>query len=231
MCTEKDAGKRRTLKLELRAHKTRAERFYMLLRENNETELVLNYDCQKNLVLPKIPDQAAYYKRQLYLYNFVICEGHSKVPLNFQNTYSYLWTENLYAKGSNQIASAVYHRLTNSNLENVTTVKLFSDGCGGQNKNTIVVGMIARWMQQAPENVTKILLYFPVVGHSFIPPDRVFGILERKFQDLSVINNPDEYIDIIKNHCSVVKLGTDGRVSEWKEVTESVIKSPRKLAL
>ncbi|XP_046674708.1 uncharacterized protein LOC124363504 [Homalodisca vitripennis] len=72
-------------------------------------------------------------------------------------------------------------RLTSANMENVTTVKLFSDGCGGQNKNTTVVGMIAHWLlKDAPKHVTKVVLLFPVVGHSFIPPDRVFGVLERK---------------------------------------------------
>lgn len=226
--TEKDTGKREAHKLELKTHKVRAERFYILLRENNESELVLSYDCQKNLVLPKIPDQAAYYKRQLYFYNFTICEGHSKVSLNStKNKYSYLWTENQYGKGSNQIASAVYHRLINSDLEHVTVVKLFSDGCGGQNKNTTVVGMIGRWLlKDAPKNVKKVVLYFPVVGHSFIPPDRVFGVLERKFQDLSVINNPDEYIEIISKHCTVVKLGTDCPVCDWKSATDTVLKAP-----
>ncbi|XP_072377489.1 uncharacterized protein [Diabrotica undecimpunctata] len=225
--TEKDGDKRAALKLELKVHKVRAEKFYMFLRENNDNELVFSYDCQKNLVLPKIPDQAAYYKRQLYLYNFVICEGHSKATRNCHNTFSYLWTENQYQKGSNQIASALYHRLQNSNFENVTTVKLFSDGCGGQNKNTIVVGMLISWLiKDAPRNVNKVVLYFPVVGHSFIPPDRVFGILERQFQNFSVINNPDEYTDIIKNTCTVIKLGADCSVSNWKSVTEAVVKPP-----
>ncbi|XP_046684389.1 uncharacterized protein LOC124370144 [Homalodisca vitripennis] len=231
LATEKDAGKRETLKLNLKAHKVRADKFYKLLQENNDKELILSYDCQKNLVLPKIPDQAAYYKRQLYLYNFVICEGHSKVLLNSENTFSYLWTENQYAKGSSQIASAVYHRLTSANMENVTTVKLFSDGCGGQNKNTTVVGMIAHWLlKDAPKHVTKVVLLFPVVGHSFIPPDRVFGVLERKFQDLSVINNPNEYTEIIEKHCTVVKLGTDCPVSDWKTLTDAVLKKTRTMA-
>lgn len=225
--TEKDSTKRKSLKLELKSHKTRAERFYILLKEENEQELVLSYDCQKNLVLPKIPDQAAYYKRQLYLYNFLICEGSSKSPITCNNTFSYLWTENQYGKGSNQIASAVYHRLMNSQLENVTTVKLFSDGCGGQNKNTTVISMISHWLvKDAPQNVTKVVLYFPIVGHSFIPPDRVFGILERKFQDLSVINNPDEYTDIIAQHCTVAKLGEECPIKDWKTYSKALVKPP-----
>lgn len=34
----------------------------------DEGVLTLSYDCQKNLVLPKVPDQSAYYGRQAYFY-------------------------------------------------------------------------------------------------------------------------------------------------------------------
>ncbi|KAJ8885778.1 hypothetical protein PR048_011978 [Dryococelus australis] len=50
----------------LKGHKLRVEMFYELLQEKNDDELALSYDCQKNLVLPKIPDQAAYYNQPFY---------------------------------------------------------------------------------------------------------------------------------------------------------------------
>ncbi|XP_046663070.1 uncharacterized protein LOC124355966 [Homalodisca vitripennis] len=42
LATEKDAGKRETLKLNLKAHKVRADKFYKLLQENNDKELILS---------------------------------------------------------------------------------------------------------------------------------------------------------------------------------------------
>ncbi|KAJ4426045.1 hypothetical protein ANN_27672 [Periplaneta americana] len=58
------------------------------------------------------------------------------------------------------------------------------------NKNTTMLGMVIHWfLSEAPENIKKIEIWFPIVGHSFIPPNRVFGNLERQFQSLSVIEN------------------------------------------
>nr|CAD7203587.1 unnamed protein product [Timema douglasi] len=59
-----------------------------------------------------------------------------------------------------------------------------------------MIAMLSRWLLlEAPISVKKIILYFPIVGHSFIPPDRVFGNLERQFRTKSVIDNPDGYIE------------------------------------
>ena len=67
-----------------------------------------------------------------------------------------MWLEHEYKKGSNQIASALFHCLTNSDLTNVNSLKIVADGCGGQNKNKIVIGM--------PVSYTHLML----LKHSFI---------------------------------------------------------------
>lgn len=61
---EKDA-----LQHHMTTHKLRAGVFYKRLQEDKDGELTLSYDCEKSLVLLKVPNQAAYYARQLYLYN------------------------------------------------------------------------------------------------------------------------------------------------------------------
>lgn len=76
---EKDKKKRDSLKFNLTHHKKHAEAFYEKLRLEVENALPLCYDCQKNLVLPKVPDQAAYYSRQLYLYALQSAKGHQGV--------------------------------------------------------------------------------------------------------------------------------------------------------
>lgn len=38
--------------------------------------LTILFNYQKNQPLPKVTDQAAYYDRQLCMYNLVICVGH-----------------------------------------------------------------------------------------------------------------------------------------------------------
>lgn len=224
---ETNAEKKKDLQFQLKAHKTRAEAFYTKLRLQVENSLTLSYDCQKNLVLPKIPDQAAYYARQLYLFNFTICEGSSQSPQNKSNTFSYIWYENEYPKGCNQIASALHHRLCNSNLDGVSSVRLFSDGCGGQNKNKGMLGMLSYWLLfEAPNNVEKVEMWYPIVGHSFIPPDRVFGKLERDFKRMTVIEGPEEYVKVINDYATVLRLGETCPVNDWKSYSENILKQP-----
>lgn len=224
---EIDESKKNDLQVQFKLHKTRADAFYSQLRVEMENSLTLSYDCQKNLVLPKVPDQAAYYSRQLYLYNFTICQGTSLMPQNKDTTFSYVWTENEYAKGCNQIASALHHRLCSYNLEEVSLIRLFSDGCGGQNKNKGMLGMLSHWLLlEAPKNIKQIEIWFPIVGHSFLPPDRVFGKLEREFKKKSVIESPQEYINVIKEYATVIYLGQGFPVENWKSYSDNILKQP-----
>lgn len=80
----------------------------MLGQKTTEDTLIMSYDYQKNQVLPKIPDQKAYYSRQLYIYNFTVVKGLSKDKLSKENVFSYTWCEHEHPKGSNEIASAVF---------------------------------------------------------------------------------------------------------------------------
>ena len=113
----------------------------------------------------------------------------------------------------NEITSAVYHRLENTDLTNISTVSLYSDGCGVQNKNQSMVGMLSKWLlTQAPENVKQIQLIFPVVGHSFIPPDRVFGSVEQQFKKRSILSNPESYLKLLfEEHVTEIYLYKIGR--------------------
>lgn len=224
---EKNKEKRDELKVQLLGHKKRSDTFYEKLRDKKDDEIILSYDCMKNLVLPKVPDQEAYYRRQFYLYNFTVCQGDSKSVQSKENTVSYVWLENEYQKGSVQIASALHHKLTMIDWSGISTVRLFSDGCGGQNKNTTVLFMLSNWLlNEAPAHVKTVVLCFPIVGHSFIPPDRVFGNLERQLKAHTVIVNPEHYLETFKKFSTVVHLGTDCAVMDWKQASDDIMKKP-----
>lgn len=165
---------------EKRIHSLKAKAFYSLLKNPPDDTISMSFDCQKNNPLPKLPDQAAYFSRQLNLYNFTVVIGSSKSALN--NVRTYYWLENEGPKSSNEIASAVYHTLINLDVpEHITKLQLFADGCGGQNKNTTLVGMCSKWLiSDAPTHVTCLEIIFPMVGHSFLPPDRIFAKIEKE---------------------------------------------------
>jgi len=108
--------------------------------------LIISFDCQKKPTVAPCSDQAAYYSRQLYKYNLTIEIGHSKFVYTKDNVFIYLWDQTEHAKRSNEISSAVYHCLSNLVIPtSVKTVRLVADGCGGQNKNSTVIGMVSTW--------------------------------------------------------------------------------------
>lgn len=218
---------KRVLITESTLHKQRAAAFYSLLKEKKDDLLTLSFDCQKNFALPKIPDQSTYYSRQLYLYNFTIVQGSSKDSLTKNNVFAYTWGEHEYPKGSNEIASAVYHRLQNTNFTGIKNLRCVADGCGGQNKNTTMMFMLQYWLaKHAPTHLKKIEVIFPIPGHSFIPPDRVFAQIEKKLKKIESIVEPQEHNNILSDSGTVFKLGIDYPDYDWKKTSEKYIKPP-----
>lgn len=101
-----------------------------------------------------------------------------------------------------------------------------ADGCSGQNKNTTIIGMASKFFKDyAPKTVQSLPIVYPVVGHSFLPADRVFAKIEKNIKKLEVISNPDEYYQIFRKHGSVFKMGTEVKVSSWKEAASGVLKT------
>ncbi|CAK1578323.1 unnamed protein product [Parnassius mnemosyne] len=222
---ESDEAQKQRLMVEHRVHKLKAKAFFNLVREERPNLKTFSFDCEKNLPLPKTPDQITYYSRQLYLYNCTIVEGSSKTPLTTQNVFAYCWTEDQYAKGANAIASIVYHRLMNTNLTDISTIRLIADGCPGQNKNSIMIAMCSKWLSSsAPDHVQRIEIVFPIVGHSFIPPDRVFAHVEKDVRKLECILRPEDYLEIIGTYSTIVRMGSDCEVLNFKSGMSSVIK-------
>lgn len=228
MKLEKDPQKKHELLVQRLIHKKRAKAFYDHLKEQAPEVMNISFDCQKNLPLPKVPDQEAYYRRQLYLYNLTVVKGSSKDKLTKENCTSYLWTEDLHKKGSSEIASCIFHFLNNTDFTGKTKLRLFADGCGGQNKNQIILAMCSKWLLDAPSTLQHIEIIFPIRGHSFMPPDRIFGNCEKKFKSLQQIENPGQYVEIISSFSTVVNVGTDCDVHDWRSEAYRVFKPVNK---
>ena len=220
--TEKEKSE---LMIGKRIHTMKYNAFYSYLRQESENTISISFDCQKNLLLPKLPDQSAYFSRQINAYNFTVTIGSSKSPLNKENVHIYTWNESDFVKGSNEIASALNHTLNNINLSDKNVLKLFADGCVGQNKNSIIIGMLSKWLLSAPLNLITVEIYFPVVGHSFLPPDRVFAKIEKETRKKEIILQPETYNEILSDHGTVFQLGVDVPVLDWKAATRDTLKA------
>ena len=93
-----------------------------------------------------------------------------------------------------------------------------------------------KWFkEEAPNTVKKVEFVFPIVGHSFLPPDRVFGRIEKVIRREGTIETPDKYMTVFKEFGKVKHLGSDVPVHDWKSAIHEVIKStaqwPFKLSL
>lgn len=220
---EQDESQKATLIAEKRVHTLRAKSFFENLRETTSGLKIISFDFQKNLPLPKVPDQSCYYSRQLYFYNLAIVEGSSDLPLNKDRVFAYYCTENEFAKNANLVASCVYDRLNHTDKTGITRIRLVADGCGGQNKNSILIGMCCKWLVENID-VKVIEIIFPVTGHSFMPADRVFGIIEKKLRRNEVILDPKEMSDIISDNATLRKIGVDCPVYDWKTAVKDVLK-------
>lgn len=223
--TDEEASKKH--KVELKIHKTRAKAYYDIIRKKKDQPdtHVVAFDLQAVQVLPKAPIQEAYYSRQLGLYNLGLCD------VSNGKNYSFTWTENQSERGSNEIASAVHHYLDNvlpqiEDYEQIKHLILTSDGCGGQNKNNIVLGMLQNWFFSTSSNIETITLLFPVRGHSFLPCDRLFGRIQHDLKKMDTIILPTAYHEVYRQHCDQVFVyPADWKVNNWKEQSHRQFKN------
>lgn len=75
--------------------------------------------------------------------------------------------------------------------------------------------MVSFWLDShAPDHINEVEIIYPV--HSFLPPDRAFGKIEKVLKQSEVIQNPDEVYEIISNFSSVKIVGKDCSVLDFK---------------
>lgn len=89
------------------------------------------------------------------------------------------------------------------------------------------MAMCSYWLvKRAPRAIRQIELVFPVPGHSYIPPDRVFGQIEKKVKRHESIIDPEDYYKIYRDHGKVLLLGTEVKVFDWKTEALQYMKPP-----
>lgn len=106
----------------------------------------------------------------------------------------YQWTETQGGRGSTKIGSALLHYLDSLDLERKNVLRLVCDGCGGQNKNSHIIHALMFWLvSKSLEHIEEINL--------------TFGRVEKQIKTMPVITKKEEYVDIYKNHGTILKLG------------------------
>ncbi|XP_063244846.1 uncharacterized protein LOC134546186 isoform X3 [Bacillus rossius redtenbacheri] len=151
----------------------------------------LTFDMEKTLPLPRIPTNVMFYKRQLWLYN---CGIHSG---KYSKGLCYVWVEGQAGRGAQEVGSCLLHHIENKIEKDTKTLILWSDSCGGQNRN-IKLTLILKAALESHPSLTKIHLRFLVSGHSFLPNDADFSDIETALKHQQRLYLPEDYKEVMK---------------------------------
>lgn len=193
--------------------------------------VVACYDLQAVFPVPKGEVSLFYYKSKLNCLNFTICEmknspetpendaqnsiSNKKIDKECQSVYCYAWHEAEGNRGANELGSCVFKYLENRSKEiddpDLEFV-LYSDNCGGQQKNKFMLSMYAYAVTVL--KIKSITHKFLIQGHTQNEGDSAHSIIERatkKTLRSGPIYVPSQYFSIIRN---AKKTGTPFVVNE-----------------
>lgn len=70
----------------------------------------------------------------------------------------------------------------------------------------------------------KDLHYYPIRGHSYMPPDRVFGNIEKDYRKMETITTPSQYYSVLNKFGRCVILGQDWKLIDLKSKASKIVK-------
>ena len=133
--------------------------------------MAIAMDLQQVLFAPNLKHSNIFYQRQLAVYNFGI---HF---LADNSATMSIWNETIAGRGASEICSCLLKTLTLLPPSHPRRLIVWSDACGAQNRNWYTV---AFWLYLKQYGVLDTIKHkFMVSGHSFLPADRDFALIER----------------------------------------------------
>lgn len=164
-------------KAALEIHHRKAERAFALLKQNaadsqlpGSNQSTICIDLQQVLFVPTLVHSDMFYKRQLSCYNFCVhtCDTDKAIMC--------MWHEGVAQRGSNEIISCLLQVFNTNHFKDSLVV--WSDNCSGQNKNRVMIFFFMYLV--AIGLFIKIEHKFLLSGHSFLPCDRDFALIEKR---------------------------------------------------
>ncbi|CAH1958505.1 unnamed protein product [Acanthoscelides obtectus] len=193
---EMDVEKRQSLTTEMELHQRKAQsaregmKSDAVVAKNNSEVTAIAFDLMKTLPTPVISTGISYYKRQLWTY----CLGIHNLAT--KESFMYIWNESIASRGPQEIGSCLLHFIKNQ----VKTKKLlmYSDQCGGQNRN-IKMALLCNYIVSSHDLIVEEINHkFLVSGHSYLPCDQDFGLIEKQKKYFKDIYVPDSWETVVK---------------------------------
>lgn len=105
--------------------------------------------------------------------------------------------ENIAKRGSDEIGSVQLKFIENYKGHGKDELIIFTDNCGGQNKNWSIVSL---WLQLLREKRYSVIQHrFLVSSHTHLPSDRDFTSIEKKRKYLKQIYHPQQWYEAKRN--------------------------------
>ena len=110
----------------------------------------------------------------------------------------FVWDEVTGGRGSDEVASAIikWVDLRQSEGQDFDVLRIFADNCAGQNKNINVVLAALRLIHA--KKLFRVEFVYMISGHSFLPCDACFGVIEKKLRVNEFLFTTKDYIETIK---------------------------------
>ena len=147
------------------------------------------FDLQKVLQTPQSEVGEFYYKSKISVYNFTVYD------LGTHEGFCYVWTELTAKRGPNEISSCLLKFLKVQAEKKIKRVILYSDNCGGQNRNRFIFAMFSYASQKFG---IEIVHRFLEKGHTQNEGDTMHAVIENARKRLSSIYTPDQWVSLIR---------------------------------
>lgn len=188
-----DAKGKKKLEVSHKLHVSKADSFYSQQADAIKTEddcCVIAIDFQKNLPLPLTGIGPEYFKRQLWVHNFCVTD------MKTRKSTMHLYSEHFAGKGSNEVASCLLSYIEKLDA-GVRRLKIFADNCFAQNKNRVLFVVLQSVVVRG--RLESIEINYPVPGHSRLPCDRAFALIEKKRRRLDRVSVPSQWTKLVRD--------------------------------
>lgn len=151
--------------------------------QNDASFLSATFDLQSVLQIPSSDVSPMYYARKVNMYKLTIYETPQP-----HKAYCFAWSELNGKRGSSEIGTCLYKWFEGMNPE-VKHITIFSDTCGGQNRNQNIVALLLYLVQKT--SIDVIEHKFLESGHSYMEVDSMHSAIEKekKYQPVYVVND------------------------------------------
>jgi hypothetical protein len=186
------------------------------LASTDNSVVAVTFDLEQVLQCPSLNAGALYYKRKLSVYNQTVYN------LADHSVHCYVWHEGSGGRGSCEMASCLYKYISALSSD-VQRLILYSDTCGGQNRNINFSSMCLYATTHLP--ITTIDHVYMESGHSQMECDSVHSTIEKATKSVPVYV-PMDYFGIIRGAWRANKYEVHPMSTEFlnfKEVTKKFV--------